>query len=391
MSDSEILGTGQGPLSGLIVADFSRILAGPYATMLLGDMGATVIKVEGPSGDDTRTWMPPVTSDGVSTYYLGINRNKRSIVLDLKDETDLEVARELIRRADVMIENFRPGQLARFKLSFEDLRLLNPRLVLASISGFGTEGKGKDLLGYDLMIQAMSGLISMTGEPDGPGYRAGVSVCDIVAGLHCAMVILAALRARDQTGQGQQVEVSLLISTLSAMANHSAGVLNSASVPFRMGNAHPSLAPYEPFPTRNGQLIVIAANDGQFGVLASVLGIPELANDPRFKENKARTANRKELVAALSDVLCQRDSEEWFEVLNAAGVPSAPILTIDQGIEFADQVGLDPVVEVPDGDQLRRFIRHPIGFSETPTERPSPPPAKGQDSNAIRSWLGFRN
>ena len=245
----------KGPLDGILVADFSRILAGPYATMLLADMGADVIKVEGPRGDDTRTWMPPVR-DGVSTYYLGINRGKRSIALDLRDDADAEAARELARRADVVIENFKPGGLDRFGLGYEDVSAANPGVVYASITGFGT-GAGRDVPGYDLMVQAISGLMSLTGDPDGPPYRAGISVFDVMAGNHAVIGILAALRHRDATGQGQHVEVNLLSSALTGLVNHSSAYVAGDVVPYRMGNAHPSVFPYEPLPTQDNDLIVV--------------------------------------------------------------------------------------------------------------------------------------
>lgn len=280
-----------GPLDGLLIADFSRILAGPYATMLLGDLGATVIKVESPSGDDTRTWKPPVRGD-VSTYFLGINRNKRSIVLNLKNADDQLVASQLAKRADILVENFKPGETARFGLDYEHLREQNKGLIYASISGFGTNPPGSEMMGYDLMIQAMSGLMSLTGDPDGPAYRSGISVFDIIAGLHLAMGILAALNVRATSGEGQHVEVSLLTSALSGLVNHTAAVTMGGVVPFRMGNAHPSLYPYDPFHTSDGELIVIAANDGQFRALTKAIGVPELADDERFCRNELRTANR---------------------------------------------------------------------------------------------------
>ena len=228
-----------GPLSGLLVADFSRILAGPYATMLLADLGAEVVKVEGPGGDDTRSWKPPVRDD-VSTYYLGVNRNKRSVVLDLKQEADARAARELARRADVVIENFRPGGLARFGLDHKTVSAANGAVVYCSITGFGT-GAGRDVPGYDLMVQAVSGLMSLTGEPGGPPYRAGISVFDVMAGNHAAIGILGALRHRDATGEGQLVEVNLLSSALTGLVNHSSAYVAGGTVPVRMGNAHPSV------------------------------------------------------------------------------------------------------------------------------------------------------
>ena len=233
-----------GPLAGLLVADFSRILAGPYATMLLADLGAEVIKVEGPRGDDTRTWQPPV-HDGVATYYLGINRNKRSVVLDFGDEEDATLARELAGRADIMIENFRPGGLARWGLDYDSVAAANPGVIYASISGFGTTEKGAALPGYDLIVQAISGLMSLTGDPDGPPYRAGISVFDVMAGLHAVIGILSALHHRHTSGVGQHVEVNLLASALSGLVNHSSAYVAAGVVPYRMGNSHP-----EPVPVR---------------------------------------------------------------------------------------------------------------------------------------------
>ena len=370
-----------GPLSGLVVADFSRILAGPYATMLLADLGAQVIKVESPGGDDTRTWMPPV-HDGVSTYYLGINRNKRSIALDLKDPADLQVAHRLAHKADVLIENFRPGGLKRFGLDYEAVAAANAKIVYASISGFGT-GAGAGYPGYDLMVQAISGLMSLTGDPDGSPYRAGVSVFDVMAGLHASIGILAALHHRDATGTGQHVEVNLLSSALSGLVNHSSAYVAGGTVPFRMGNAHPSLFPYEPLPTADGELIVITGNDGQFRKLCQVLGLPELPDDPRFSRNQDRTANREALRPLLVDRLAKRTKDEWFRDLLAAGVPCAPINTIDGGFAMAEELGLEPVVTVGDVPG----VRNPITFSATPASYESAPPGLDEHGEEIRAWL----
>ena len=370
-----------GPLAGLLVADFSRILAGPYATMLLADLGAQVIKVEGPGGDDTRTWMPP-TRDEVSTYYLGINRNKRSIALDLKDADDLTAAQELARRADVMIENFRPGGLARFGLDYDTVAAGNAKVVYASISGFGS-GAGAGLPGYDLMVQAISGLMSLTGDPDGSPYRAGISVFDVMAGLHASIGILAALHHRDATGRGQHIEVNLLSSALSGLVNHSSAYVAGGTVPFRMGNAHPSLFPYEPLPTADGELIVIAGNDGQFRKLCQVLDLPDLPADPRFGRNQDRTAHREELRPILIERLAKRTKDEWFRDLLAAGVPCAPINTIDGGVAYAEELGLAPVITaggVPG-------VRNPITFSETPARYELPPPGLDEHGEEIRAWL----
>jgi crotonobetainyl-CoA:carnitine CoA-transferase CaiB-like acyl-CoA transferase len=375
-----------GPLSGLLVADFSRILAGPYCTMLLADLGADVIKVEGPAGDDTRTWMPPVRDD-VSTYYLAINRNKRAVVLDLRRDEDRAAAVELARRADVFIENFKPGGLARFGLDFDTVAATNPGVIYTSISGFGTSPQAVKIPGYDLMVQAISGLMSLTGDPDGPAYRAGISVFDVMAGMHACIGILAALQHRNGTGEGQHIEVNLLASALSGLVNHTSAYVSGGVVPFRMGNAHPSLFPYEPLPTADGELIVIAGNDSQFRVLAKVLDLPDLLDDPRFEHNQDRTANREALRPILVERLAKRTSKEWFDDLIAAGVPCAPINTVDGGVAFAREIGLDPVVDVGAGDNALPMVRNPITFSKTPPTYRTPPPAIDQDGAEIRQWL----
>jgi crotonobetainyl-CoA:carnitine CoA-transferase CaiB-like acyl-CoA transferase len=374
-----------GPLAGVLVADFSRILAGPYATMLLADMGADVVKVEGPRGDDTRTWMPPTRGE-VSTYYLGINRGKRSIALDLREEDDRAAARELARRADVFIENFKPGSLAKYGLDHDAVRESNPGIVYTSITGFGS-GPGRDVPGYDLMVQAISGLMSLTGDPGGPPYRAGISVFDVMAGNHAVIGILAALRHRDATGEGQLVEVNLLSSALTGLVNHSSAYVAGGTVPYRMGNAHPSVFPYEPLPTADNDLIVTAANDAQFRRLCEVLGIPDVPDDPRFARNADRTANRDELYPILVGRLRTRGAVEWFDLLVKAGVPCGPINTIDGGFAMAERFGLDPVVEVGEGERAVPTTRHPIRFSATPATYRLPPPDLDEHGTELREWL----
>lgn len=375
-----------GPLAGLLVADFSRILAGPYCTMLLADLGADVIKVESPAGDDTRDWVPPATADGVSTYFLAVNRNKRSVALDLRADGDLAAARRLAGRADIFVQNFKPGGLARFGLDHESVSAVNPGIIYASISGFGTKG-GAGLPGYDLMVQAMSGLMSLTGSPDGPPYRAGISVFDVIAGLHTAIAILAALHHRALTGQGQHLEVNLMASALSGMVNQSSAYVAGGVVPFRMGNSHPSLFPYEPLPTGDGDLIVTAGNDTQFRRLCQVIGAPELADDPLFATNPGRTANRDKLRPLLIERLAARPAREWFDVLIAAGIPCGPINTVDGGVAFAREIGLDPVVTAGQGAAGRPAVRHPVTFSATPASYPLPPPALDEHGEQIRAWL----
>ena len=376
---------GRGPLAGLLVADFSRILAGPYSTMLLADLGAEVVKVEGPGGDDTRTWQPPVR-EGVATYYLGVNRNKRSVALDLKDPADADLARELARRADVFVENFKPGGLGRFRLDYDSVAAVNPGVVYASISGFGSGG-GAALPGYDLIVQAISGFMSLTGETDGEPYRAGVALFDVMAGMHATIGVLAALNLRRDTGLGQHVEVNLLSSALSGLVNQTSAFVAGGVVPFRMGNSHPSLFPYEPLPCADGELIVTAGNDGQFRRLCEVLGVPELADDPRFLRNEDRTANRDELRPLLVERLRTRSKMDWFRDIIGAGVPCGPINTIDQGVAFAEEIGLDPVVTVGEGAAAVPSVRNPITFSATEAEYRLPPPTLDEHGAEIRRWL----
>ncbi|HZB18568.1 MAG TPA: CaiB/BaiF CoA-transferase family protein [Blastococcus sp.] len=381
--------TGSGPLAGLLVADFSRILAGPYSTMLLADLGAEVVKVEGPGGDDTRTWQPPVR-EGVATYYLGVNRNKRSIALDLKDPADLGLARELARRADVLVENFKPGGLGRFGLDYDSVAALNPGIVYASISGFGSGPGGAALPGYDLIVQAISGFMSLTGETDGEPYRAGVALFDVMAGLHATIGVLSALNHRHATGAGQHVEVNLLSSALSGLVNQTSAFVAGGVVPFRMGNSHPSLFPYEPLPCADGELIVTAGNDGQFRRLCEVLELPDLVDDPRFRRNEDRTANRDELRPLLVERLRTRSKMDWFRDIIGAGVPCGPINTIDQGVAFAEEIGLDPVVTVGEGPAAVPSVRNPITFSATEAEYRLPPPTLDEHGAEIRQWLAGR-
>jgi crotonobetainyl-CoA:carnitine CoA-transferase CaiB-like acyl-CoA transferase len=386
-NDKTTLGVDQrpGPLEGLLIADFSRVLAGPYCTMLLGDLGATVIKVESPAGDDTRNWLPP-DRNGVATYYMAINRNKRSITLDLNDPSDLQLAHELASRADIFIENFKPGGLKRFQLDYDSVQQLNDGIIYASISGFGT-AQGASLPGYDLIVQAMSGLMSLTGDPDGPAFRSGISVFDVMAGLHATIGILAALNHRNHTGEGQHVEVSLLATALSGMVNQSTAYVAGGVVPTRMGNAHPSLFPYESLPTADLDLIIAAGNNGQFAKLCEILGLPELPHNPRFANTKDRTRNREELRPLLVERLRTKSANEWFRLLSAAGVPCGPINSVEGGVTFAHEIGLNPIVEVGVGDNAVPMIRHPISFSLTPPRHELPPPSLGQDNEQVRAWL----
>lgn len=373
------------PLEGLLVADLSRVLAGPYCSMLLADMGATVIKVESAGGDDTRTWVPPV-KDGVATYYMSINRNKKSIVLDFGNPDDLELVKKLVSKADICLENFKVGGLKKFGLDYESVSKDNPSLVYLSISGFGT-AEGAWLPGYDLIVQAVSGLMSLTGEPDGPPFRAGISVFDVMAGLHGTIGVLAALNQRNQTGKGQHVEVNLLSSAMSGLVNQTAAYTAAGVVPFRMGNAHPSLFPYEAMPTKDRDLIIAAGNDKQFHALCGVLGLEEVAKDPRFAINADRTKNREELRPYLLEKLAQWNSDDLFIALNKVGVPCGPINTIGDGVELAEKLGLRPRVTVGEGDREVTLVRNPITFSDGELDYRLPPPTLGEHSDEIRNWL----
>ncbi|HET6774810.1 MAG TPA: CoA transferase [Acidimicrobiales bacterium] len=375
----------RGPLDGLLVADMSRVLAGPYCSMLLGDMGATVIKVEGPGGDDTRTWVPPV-KDGVSTYYLSIGRNKRSVVLDFRDPDDRALAAGLLQRADVAIENFKPGALGKFGLEYETVAESNPGLVYLSISGFGT-AEGAWLPGYDLIVQAVSGLMSLTGDSDGPAFRAGISVFDVMAGLHGLIGVLAALYQRTETGRGQHVEVNLLSSAMSGLVNQTAAYTAGGVVPQRMGNAHPSLFPYEVMPTADRDMIITAGNDRQFRSLCEVLGLTDVADDPRFGSNADRTRNRDELRPLLLAELARWKADDLFLALNKAGVPCGPINTIGEGVELAESLGLAPRVDLGAGDRAVTLVRNPISFGDAALRYDLPPPGLGEHSDEIKAWL----
>ncbi|MGA4977567.1 CaiB/BaiF CoA transferase family protein [Streptomyces cinereoruber] len=377
-------GTGPAPapgaLSGIVVADFGRVLAGPYMTMLLADLGADVIKIERPgSGDDTRAWGPPFAG-GEATYFLRVNRNKRSVSLDLTDPGDLAAARAIVDRADVLVENFRPGTMERLGLGYEAVRATNPGLVYCSVTGFGT-AEGARLPGYDLLVQAMGGLMSVTGEPGGPGTKTGVALVDVVTGLHAGMGVLAALRHRERTGEGQRVEVSLLGSLLSALTNQAAAHLGAGVVPRAMGNRHPSITPYEVFEAEDRPLVLAVGNDRQFRALCERIGLPELAGDARFATNAARVAHREELAAALAGPLGTRTADDWFEELTAAGVPCGPINDLADAFGLADRLGLAP--RVPESAAGPGQVANPIRLGATPPSYRSAPPRLGEHTDAV--------
>lgn len=372
-----------GALEGVLVADFSRVLAGPLCSQTLADLGAEVVKVERPgSGDDTRQWGPPFVEQG-STYYLGLNRGKRSLALDLRDRSDRRLARELCARADVVLESFRPGTMERHGLGYETVREDNPAVVYTSISAFGSGEPARGLPGYDLLVQAMSGYMSITGEPGGRALKPGTALADMITGLYATIGTLAALRARRATGAGQLVEVSLIDSALSSLLNLGSSFLNTGEVPARMGTRHPSIAPYETFRASDRDIALAGGNDAIFGRLCEVLGRPDLVSDPRFATNAARVAHREQLADALESALAQDSADAWSERLNAAGVPAGPVNDVGEAYAFAERLGLEPVAEL-DGV---RTARSPLRMRGTPVLPRRRPPRLGEHDAELRAWL----
>jgi crotonobetainyl-CoA:carnitine CoA-transferase CaiB-like acyl-CoA transferase len=373
-----------GPLEGLVVADFSRVLAGPFATMLMGDLGADVVKVEHPGGgDETRAWGPPYHG-GHSTYYLAVNRNKRSVALDLKTDAGRRAARALAGRADVLVENFKAGALERLGLGFEELARDNPGLVWCSISGFG-RGAGADLPGYDFLVQAMSGLMSITGPAGGEPTKVGVALVDVLTGLYAFGGVLAALGERERTGRGQRVEVSLLGSALASLVNQASSYLCTGRPPVAMGNRHPSIAPYETLATADRPLVVAVGNDGQFARLCQVLGRPEAAADPRFATNADRVSNREDLVELLEEALAARRAGDWVTALAGAGVPCGLVNDVEEAFALAGRLGLDPVADAGGIPQ----VANPIRLSGSPASYRLAPPALGEHTAEVLAWLGI--
>ncbi|WP_436318381.1 CaiB/BaiF CoA transferase family protein [Streptomyces caniferus] len=373
-------------LEGLLVADFSRVLAGPLAAATLADLGAEVIKVERPgTGDDTRAWGPPFAADGTAAYFDAANRSKRGLALDLGDPDDAAAARELARRADVLIENFRPGSLARYGLDHTATRAANPGLVHCTITGFGS-GAGAGLPGYDFVVQAVGGLMSITGEPGGTPLKAGVALVDVLTAKDAATGILAALHHRGRTGQGQLVEVNLLSSLLGSLVNQASGHLATGRDPGPMGNRHPSIAPYETLACRDGQLLAVAVgNDRQFRALAQALGAPELAEDVRFARNQDRVQNRTDLIRALENRLAADTPRGWTERLTPASVPCGPVNSLSEALELAERLDLAPVSPVGEGRIPQ--VASPLRLSATPVTQPSAPPRLDEHGTPLRTWL----
>lgn len=381
-----------GALDGIRVLDLTRALAGPYCTMFLGDMGAEIAKVEQPGvGDDSRGWGPPFIGQE-SAYFLAINRNKKSLAIDIKSNRGAELVRRLACKADVLIENFRPGTMDRLSLGEAELRTLNPRLIYASLSGFGSDGPMKDWPGYDLIIQAWGGFMSITGRPDGEPTKVAVAIIDIVAGLMLGKAITAALFARERTGVGQRIDSSLLEAEVACLIPYGSDYLASGKVPGRNGNAHPNIVPYQSFNTADGYMVVGAASEGNWQRLCKAIQKSELADDSRFANNGQRVAHRQELIAILTDVFLQRDTASWIRLLSEAGIPCAPVQTIDQVFRDPQVLHRDMLLEIehPAAGKVR-MAGMPVKFSGTPASLRLPPPMLGQHSEEIlNTWLAMR-
>lgn len=381
-----------GALEGVRVLDLSRVLAGPWATQILGDLGADVLKVEKPGeGDGTREWGPPFLKDAAgrdtteSAYYLCTNRNKRSIAVDFTRPEGQALIRRLAARSDVVVENFKVGTLARYGLGYEDLRAVNPRLVYCSITGFGQQGPYAPRAGYDYLAQGMGGIMSLTGAPDGDPMKVGVAIADIMSGMYAVVAILAMLRRRDATGEGQHADVSLLDCQIAWLANQAQSYLTSGEAPPRLGNAHPSIAPYEVFPTRDGQLILAIGNDRQFRTFCQAAGAPALAEDPRFLTNEDRVHHRADLVPEIRALTARRTTREWVDLLEDLKVPAGPVNTIPQVFEDPHVRARGAVVEVehPLAPRPIRLLASPLRLSATPPSYRRAPPTLGQHTDAV--------
>jgi crotonobetainyl-CoA:carnitine CoA-transferase CaiB-like acyl-CoA transferase len=385
-------------LQGIRVLDMTRAMAGPFCTMMLGDLGADVVKVERPgSGDESRGWGPPFVGEpyggypGESTYFISANRNKRSLTLNLKSEAGLEIIRNLVKQSDVLVENFRTGVLDRMGLGYEALSSTQPSLIYCSISGYGRTGPYADRAGYDVVIQGEGGMMGITGPVEGPPSRVGVPIVDITTGMFAATSILAALRARDLSGEGQLIDISLFDTQSALLTNVASNYLVGGMAPARLGNAHPNLAPYEAFQARDGWFILGVGNEGQWKTLCDLIQRPDLLTDPRFKTNGDRVANRPELTAILRESLREKDVAEWIEELHAAGMPTGPINDVSQVFQHPQVQDRALIQEVPHPTAgTLKLPGFPYKLSRTPAQTRLPPPMLGEHTREIlRDLLGY--
>ena len=393
-----------GALAGIQVLDLSRVLAGPWCTQMLADLGADVVKVERPgAGDDTRHWGPPFLKDAQgndtnqASYFTACNRNKRSVTIDMATPEGQALIRQMAQQADVVVENFKVGGLRQYGLDHESLRALNPRLIYCSVTGFGQDGPYAERAGYDLMVQAMTGLMSVTGradsEPGGGPLRVGVAVIDLFTGLYASNAILAALHARQQTGEGQHIDMALLDVGMAVLANQAAGFLATGQAPGRMGNSHPSLAPYQDFPTQDGAMLLAIGNDGQFQRFCAAAGQPEWAQDARFATNTLRVQHRAALIPAMEAVTRTRSTADWIALLEDKAVPCGPINTIAQAFDDAQVKARGLRVDLPrsagDGIAQVSTVASPLRLARNPPVLRHAPPALGQHTDEVLAELGL--
>ncbi len=382
----------QGPISGIRVLDLSRQLAGPYCSMMLGDLGADIIKVERPGvGDDTREWGPPFAAPGESAYFVCVNRNKRSITIDLKIPGGIELIKALARKSDVFLENFTPGTADSLGIGYEVIHEVNPRIIYCSITGFGPTGPYRNRAGYDLAVSAFGGLMGITGQPNGYPVKVGVAITDVTTGIMAQGAICAALFSREKTGRGQHIDLSLLETQVSTLVNMGSSYLISGEIPKRWGTAHETIVPYQGFETKDKYIIVAVGNDHLWSKFCRILGVTELAWDPRFKTNPLRVKNRKECIEILAPILKTRTRDEWLEMLNAEAIPCAPINTMDEVFRDPQVLHRDMLVEVehPAAGKIK-MVGIPIKYSETKASIYRPPPLLGEHTDEILAGvLGY--
>ena len=388
-----------GALSHLRVLDLSRILAGPWATQMLGDLGADIIKVERPhSGDDTRSWGPPFVDEmrgdaamdaaARSAYFCSVNRNKRSLAIDITAPDGADLLRQLVREADVLVENFKVGGLAKYGLDYASLSAINPRLVYCSITGFGQDGPDAARAGYDFMIQGMGGLMSVTGEADGMPMKVGVALVDVLTGTNAATAILAAVMHAARTGTGQHIDMSLFDVSVASLANQAMNYLVSGTAPGRLGNAHPNIVPYQAFATADGHIILAVGNDSQFRKFCDIAGLAGLADDPDYATNKARVTNRVALLPAVAEAMTQQTTQWWLEKLGAAGVPAGPINSIDAALDEPQARHRGLAAEIPDAMKGSiPTVASPLRLAQTPPRATLPPPRLGAHSREVLAEL----
>lgn len=379
-----------GALAGVRILDLTRVLAGPFCTMILGDLGAEVIKVEGTSNkDETRAWGPPYTGKE-SAYYLCANRNKQAISLNLKTDAGKEVFKKLVTKSDVVVQNFKTGTLDKLGLGYETMKEINPKVILASITGFGNTGPYKDQAGYDYIIQAMSGLMSITGDPASGPQKVGVAISDILTGLYTAIGILAALNERRESGQGQEIDISLFDSQISALVNVASNYLVSRDVPKQLGNQHPNIVPYQVFPTFDQELVIAVGNDKQFERFVSILGMPELARDEKFKTNSHRVEHRAELIPVISEKLKRKPAGHWQERLLEAGIPNGPINDLEAVFNDPQVQARKMEIEMPHPTAGKiNLVGSPLKLSRTPVEMKRHPPLYSEHTEDILAKLDY--